>query len=203
MKRTPILAGAGAVALAASLAACGSSASGSSSGSGASGSASASGASISGSVSGSVSTSGASGSASASGTSGATTGTSGVGGLANDADTLCTQIQKVRTDVNKVSLKNPSSIANLTTDFRRLQSAAGTVTKADSGTGHSHQLSTVVSDVDAAVAKGKAAFSAVGQGNTATLQSDFHALSSDLSKAAHQATHTSFQGCRTVGTSGG
>lgn len=123
--------------------------------------------------------------------------------LANDADTLCTQVQRVRSDLAKVSLQNPTSIAALTTDFSRLQSAAGAVTEANATSGHTHQLSTVVSDVGAAVAKGKAAFAAVSKANTSALQSDFNALRADLSEAGSAAVHTSFKGCQTTGTSGG
>lgn len=208
MNSTKILAGAGALALATSLAACGSS---SSNGASASGHASSSGVSahVSGAgVSGSVSTSGVSGSvsgASGSGVSGNATSAGSGGGLANDADTLCTQIRTVQNDLGKVSLKKPSSIGSITTDFTRLESAANAVTKANTGSGHSHQLSTVVSDVNAAVKKGQGAFTAVSKGNTNALQSDFNTMGSDLNKARLQAQHTSYAACTasSTGTTGG
>lgn len=179
MKRHVFVAGAGAVALAASLTACGSS---------------------NHSSAPTTTTTTVAPSSTTTTVSGAT----GTGStLANDADTLCTQVQRVRSDLAKVSLKNPTSIAALTTDFSRLQSAAGAVTKANASSGHTHQLSTVVSDVDAAVAKGKAAFAAVSKADTSALQSDFNALSADLSHASSAAAHTSFKGCQTTGTSGG
>lgn len=179
MKRHVFVAGAGAVALAASLTACGSS---------------------NHSSAPTTTTTTVAPSSTTTTISGAT----GTGStLANDADALCTQVQRVRSDLAKVSLKNPTSIAALTTDFSRLQSAAGAVTKANASSGHTHQLSTVVSDVDAAVAKGKAAFAAVSKADTSALQSDFNALSADLSHAGSAAAHTSFKGCRTTGTSGG
>lgn len=179
MKRHVFVAGAGAVALAASLTACGSS---------------------NHSSAPTTTTTTVAPSSTTTTVSGAT----GTGStLANDADTLCTQVQRVRSDLAKVSLKNPTSIAALTTDFSRLQSAAGAVTKANASSGHTHQLSTVVSDVDAAVAKGKAAFAAVSKADTSALQSDFNALSADLSHAGSAAAHTSFKGCQTTGTSGG
>lgn len=179
MKRHVFVAGAGAVALAASLTACGSS-------------------NHSSAPTTTTTT------VAPSGTTTTVSGATGTGStLANDADTLCTQVQRVRSDLAKVSLKNPTSIAALTTDFSRLQSAAGAVTKANASSGHTHQLSTVVSDVDAAVAKGKAAFAAVSKADTSALQSDFNALSADLSHAGSAAAHTSFKGCQTTGTSGG
>lgn len=179
MKRHVFVAGAGAVALAASLTACGSS---------------------NHSSAPTTTTTTVAPSSTTTTVSGAT----GTGStLANDADTLCTQVQRVRSDLARVSLKNPTSIAALTTDFSRLQSAAGAVTKANASSGHTHQLSTVVSDVDAAVAKGKAAFAAVSKADTSALQSDFNALSADLSHAGSAAAHTSFKGCQTTGTSGG
>ncbi|HET9072240.1 MAG TPA: hypothetical protein VFN60_10030 [Acidimicrobiales bacterium] len=179
MKRHVFVAGAGAVALAASLTACGSS---------------------NHSSAPTTTTTTVAPSSTTTTVSGAT----GTGStLANDADTLCTQVQRVRSDLAKVSLKNPTSIAALTTDFSRLQSAAGAVTKANASSGHTHQLSTVVSDVDAAVAKGKAAFAAVSKADTSALQSDFNALSADLSHAGSAAAHTSFKGCQATGTSGG
>ena len=179
MKRHVFVAGAGAVALAASLTACGSS---------------------NHSSAPTTTTTTVAPSSTTTTVSGAT----GTGStLANDADTLCTQVQRVRSDLARVSLKNPTSIAALTTDFSRLQSAAGAVTKANASSGHTHQLSTVVSDVDAAVAKGKAAFAAVSKADTSALQSDFNALSADLSHASSAAAHTSFKGCQTTGTSGG
>ncbi|MST32265.1 hypothetical protein GHK86_05945 [Acidimicrobiaceae bacterium USS-CC1] len=179
MKRHVFVAGAGAVALAASLTACGSS--------------------NHSSAPPTTTTTVA-----PSGTTTTVSGATGSGGtLANDADTLCTQVQRVRSDLAKVSLKNPTSIAALTTDFSRLQSAAGAVTTANASSGHTHQFSTVVSDVDAAVAKGKAAFAAVSKADTAALQSDFTALRTDLSRAGSAAAHTSFKGCQTTGTSGG
>lgn len=179
MKRHVFVAGAGAVALAASLTACGSS-------------------NHSSAPTTTTTT------VAPSGTTTTVSGATGTGStLANDADTLCTQVQRVRSDLARVSLKNPTSIAALTTDFSRLQSAAGAVTKANASSGHTHQLSTVVSDVDAAVAKGKAAFAAVSKADTSALQSDFNALSADLSHAGSAAAHTSFKGCQTTGTSGG
>ena len=179
MKRHVFVAGAGVVALAASLTACGSS---------------------NHSSAPTTTTTTVAPSSTTTTVSGAT----GTGStLANDADTLCTQVQRVRSDLARVSLKNPTSIAALTTDFSRLQSAAGAVTKANASSGHTHQLSTVVSDVDAAVAKGKAAFAAVSKADTSALQSDFNALSADLSHAGSAAAHTSFKGCQTTGTSGG
>jgi hypothetical protein len=181
MKRHVFVAGAGAVALAASLTACGSS----------------NHSSAPTTTTTTVAPSSTTVPASASGATG--TGST----LANDADTLCTQVQRLRSDLAKVSLKNPTSIAALTTDFSRLQSAAGAVTKANASSGHTHQLSTVVSDVDAAVARGKAAFAAVSKADTSALQSDFNALSADLSHAGSAAAHTSFKGCQTTGTSGG
>jgi hypothetical protein len=124
-------------------------------------------------------------------------------GLAGRADVLCAQIDKALSDSHHVKLTAPTSLARITGDFSRLQSDASSVAAAGRPGAHRNQIAGVVSAVRQALASGESAATALAKADVGTANRDFATLERDLSTARHRAETTNLRGCAAGSAAGG
>jgi hypothetical protein len=125
---------------------------------------------------------------------------SGASALARQADTLCAEIDASVSGLQHLNVKSPTNVSSLSNDFSKLNAAANGIGRAGTASGHSSQVSGVVTAVRQAIGQGEAGATALAKADLGATSGDINKMVTDLVTAKRRAAAANLGNCAKLPT---